>query len=70
MKCTFVVRFGPQTDAAARRFEGRVEEVDTGKELRFRSQAELLKFFSQRLLALVDAETESGRTTKRRRVEP
>ena len=69
MKCTFVVRFGPQTDAAARRFEGRVEEVDTGEELEFRSQAELLNFFSQRFLALDEAEAESGRTKKRRRVE-
>jgi hypothetical protein len=34
------------------RLEGWVEEVDTGKELRFRSKDELLNFLSERFEAI------------------
>jgi hypothetical protein len=47
MRGAFVVRLGPQTDTARRRFEGSVEEVDTGKRLKFRSTEELLGFVAQ-----------------------
>jgi hypothetical protein len=47
MRGAFVVRLGPQTDTERRRFEGSVEEVDTGKRLKFRSTEELLGFVAQ-----------------------
>jgi hypothetical protein len=47
MRGAFVVRLGPQTDTVRRRFEGSVEEVDTGKRLKFRSTEELLGFVAQ-----------------------
>jgi hypothetical protein len=47
MRGAFVVRLGPQTDPARGRFEGSVEEVDTGKRLKFRSTEELLGFLGQ-----------------------
>ena len=48
MQRAFVVRLGPKTEPTLGRFEGRVEEVDTGEELRFRSAEELLRFLGQR----------------------
>jgi len=48
MERAFVVRLGPKTEPALGRFEGRVEEVDTGEELRFRSTEELLRFLGER----------------------
>jgi hypothetical protein len=47
MDPSFVVRLGPNTEPALWRFEGRVEEVDTGADLRFRSTEELLRFLGQ-----------------------
>jgi hypothetical protein len=47
MRGAFVVQLGPQTDSARGQFEGSVEEVDTGKRLKFRSTEELLKFLGQ-----------------------
>jgi hypothetical protein len=47
MRGAFVVRLGPQTDSAQGQFEGSVEEVDTGKRLKFRSTEELLRFLGQ-----------------------
>jgi hypothetical protein len=47
MRGAFVVRLGPQTDPKRGRFEGSVEEVDTGKRLKFRSTEELLGFLGQ-----------------------
>jgi hypothetical protein len=47
MRGAFVVRLGPQTDPSRRRFEGSVEEVDTGKRSKFRSTDELLGFLGQ-----------------------
>ena len=47
MRGAFVIRLGLKTDAAGGHFEGRLEEVDTGKELRFRSTEELLRFLGQ-----------------------
>jgi hypothetical protein len=48
MRGAFVVRLGTETETARGHFEGRVEEVDTGKELKFRSTEELLSFIGQR----------------------
>ena len=47
MKQAFVLRLAPETETARRRFVGFVEEVDTGKEVRFRSTDELLAFLAQ-----------------------
>jgi hypothetical protein len=47
MRGAFVVRLAPQTDTARGQFEGRVEEVDTGNRLKFRSTEELLRFLAQ-----------------------
>jgi hypothetical protein len=44
MKGAFVIRLGSQTRSAEQHLEGWVEEVDSGKELRFHSTAELIKF--------------------------
>jgi hypothetical protein len=51
MKCAFVVRLGPTTKPSEGRFEGWIEEVDTGKDLRFRSKEELLDFLGRRFQA-------------------
>jgi hypothetical protein len=48
MRGAFVVQLGPKTKPSEGRFEGSVEEVDSGRELRFRSAEELMKFLGQR----------------------
>jgi hypothetical protein len=47
MRGAFVVQLGSASEPMQRRFEGWIEEVDTGRELRFRSTEELLAFFGQ-----------------------
>lgn len=63
MRCAFVVRLGQKTSPRAKKFEGWVEEVDSGKELRFHSQDELLAFLAERFLAVSASDNESGSTT-------
>ena len=41
------MQLGSETDAARRHFAGSVEEVDSGRELRFRSTEELLGFLAE-----------------------
>ena len=48
MRGAFVVRLGTKTDPARGHLEGRVEEVETGDELKFRSTDELLRFMGER----------------------
>jgi hypothetical protein len=48
MRGAFVVQLGPETKPNEGRFEGLVEEVDSGRELRFRSAEELMNFLGQR----------------------
>ena len=48
MRAAFVVRLGRDTKPGQDYFEGWVEEVDSGNELRFHSTAELLQFMGQR----------------------
>jgi hypothetical protein len=48
MRGAFVVQLGPETKPSEGRFEGLVEEVDSGRELRFRSAEELTNFLGQR----------------------
>lgn len=48
MKQAFVLKLGTETESARRHFEGTVEEVDTGRELRFKCTEELLEFLAER----------------------
>jgi hypothetical protein len=46
MRRTFVVQLGPETQPGQRHLDGWVEEVDTGREARFRSTEDLLAFLA------------------------
>src|SRR5262249_4333081 len=46
MRRAFVVQLGPETQTSRQHFVGQIEEVDTGRETRFRSTEELLTFLS------------------------
>ena len=46
MREAFVVRLGGDSDPQKRRFVGWIEEVDTGRELHFKSTDELLAFLA------------------------
>jgi hypothetical protein len=48
MRGAFVVRLGPGTRPSENHFEGWAEEVDSGKEVKFHSLDQLVKFFSER----------------------
>jgi len=57
MRGAFVIRLGRETSPADGHFEGSIEEVDSGKELKFHSSSELLRFLSERFQAIfVEAE--------------
>jgi hypothetical protein len=47
MRWAFVLQLASETRPSTRHFEGRIEEVDTGRELRFRSTDELLTFLGE-----------------------
>ena len=47
MKQAYVLQLGSETDVARRHFVGWIEEVDTGRELRFKSTEELLTFLAE-----------------------
>jgi hypothetical protein len=47
MRVAFVVRLGSDTQPRHQQLEGWIEEVDTGRELRFRSTDELVAFLCQ-----------------------
>lgn len=47
MRRAFVLRIAPDFDFENNQVDGWVEEVDTGRELRFRSAADLLTFLSK-----------------------
>jgi hypothetical protein len=61
MKCAFVVKLGPETNPSENRFEGSIEEVDTGEELRFRSKEELLQFLGERFQAVFAEDLGNGK---------
>lgn len=56
MRAAFVVRLGRDTKPAQSYFEGWVEEVDSGNELRFHTTTELLRFLGQRFQAVFGSE--------------
>jgi hypothetical protein len=64
MRGAFVVQLGRETKPAEGHFEGWIEEVDSGTELRFRSGEELLKFLGRRF-ELVLASADSARVPAR-----
>jgi len=64
MRRAFVVQLGPETKTSEGHFEGSVEEVDSGIELRFRSTEELLRFIGQRF------DVAMASTTKARAQDP
>ena len=47
MKRAFVFRLSPEAQPVSGKFEGHVEEVDSGRNLRFRSIEEFLEFLQQ-----------------------
>jgi hypothetical protein len=47
MRQAYVVKLGSETNSAEREFAGWVEEVDTGRELRFTSTEALLTFLAE-----------------------
>src|SRR5271165_6839451 len=47
MKRAFVIRLSPDTNPEKGKFQGHVEEVDTGRELKFRSVDEFLVFVQE-----------------------
>jgi hypothetical protein len=47
MRQAFVLKLGAETDVERNHFVGCIEEVDTGRELRFKSTYELLAFLAQ-----------------------
>jgi len=66
MRGAFILRLGAETEPSENRFEGWVEEVDSGKELRFHSTGELVQFLGERVCAafqLRHKEVEQGRTS-------
>jgi hypothetical protein len=44
MKRAFVVRLSPEAEPVSGKFEGRVEEVDSGRSVKFRSIDDFLSF--------------------------
>jgi len=52
MRGAFVVRLGPGTEPTQGLLEGWVEEVDSGKEARFHSTAELVTFLGEHFYQL------------------
>ena len=51
MRAAFVLRLGRETNPSIGHFEGSIEEVDSGRELKFQSLTELLEFLGERFLA-------------------
>ena len=49
MQGAYVVHLGAPDKQSHEELEGRIEEVDTGKSLRFRSGGELIQFLRERL---------------------
>lgn len=57
MRGAFVLQFG-QAFQSGRRLEGWIEEVDTGKQFRFRSVRAMVRFIEQRLRASVETQNQ------------
>jgi hypothetical protein len=64
MRRAFVLQLGPGTEPARRHFEGCIEEVDTGREVRFRSVEELVTFLGECFQTASQHRGEADRETK------
>ena len=64
MRQAFVLTLGAETDPRRHYFVGFIEEVDTGRELRFRSTDELLEFLGQCFEAAMDQDGSSDEALK------
>jgi len=53
MRGAFVVRLGRETNPSNGHFEGCIEEIDSGKQLKFQSSTELLRFLGERFQAIL-----------------
>jgi len=60
MRRAFVIQLNPQSCPAS--FEGRVEHVDSGRDRRFRSLEELLRFIEEMLNEARQTEAEPEET--------
>ena len=58
MQGAFVVRLGAPEKQSRQELEGRIEEVDTGKSLRFHSGKELIEFLRERQEEVAQTEPE------------
>jgi hypothetical protein len=56
MRGAFVLQLGSETKTKQHCFCGRIEEVDTGRELRFRSTQELLDFLARCFMEANDSD--------------
>ena len=69
MRGAFVIRLARETNPANGHFEGSIEEVDSGKEMKFQSSTELLRFLGERFQAILvetdDSAENSTAQTKR-----
>src|SRR5258708_35151992 len=70
MRGAFVVQLGPETRPTEGQFEGWVEEVDSGTELRFRSSDELLKFLGARFDLIMASANKDRAGNKSEQVPP
>ena len=71
MRGAFVVRLGRETNPSRGHFEGSIEEVDSGKELKFRSGTELLQFLGERFQATFeDTPDDDSSITPENKLEP
>jgi hypothetical protein len=64
MRSAFVLRLGSDTRPDQQHYEGWIEEVDTGRELRFRSTDELLGFLGECFESIRRRDRASGRNIK------
>jgi hypothetical protein len=61
MRGAFVIRLRQETNPADGHFEGSIEEVDSGKQLKFQSSTELLRFLGERFQAAFEDTPENDR---------
>jgi hypothetical protein len=61
MRGAFVIRLGRGTNPSDGHFEGSIEEVDSGRELKFQSLTELLRFLGERFQAAFQERLENDR---------
>jgi hypothetical protein len=69
MRGAYVLRLAAGTDSARDHFEGSVEEVDSGKRLKFQTTQELLKFLGQSFEEAVRRERELNQSKEQQHDE-